>query len=383
MLDRLCLTDHAARSTIIYPAYYIFLFPAKWRIYQREATINQGMGVDLGDLLTRKKIEIKDLSGKWVAVDAFNTLYQFLSIIRQKDGTPLMDSQGRVTSHLSGLLYRTTNLIEAGVKVAFVFDGDPPDFKAETLKERAEVRDRAADAWEEARAAGEDGFKYAQAASRINAEILQDGRRLIEAMGLPVIQAPSEGEAQAAHMAEKGDVDFAASQDYDSLLFGAPKVVRNLAITGKRKLPRKNIYVDVEPEVIDLVEGLANLGITRKQLVEIGIMCGTDYNSGLTRVGPKTALKLIREKGDLEAVLAEQEEKEPAETIENYASIREFFLHPIVTDDYSIKMKRPRVDEIVSFLVEERDFDSERVEKTANRLAEVYRRGQSTLDRWF
>ncbi|RQW80169.1 MAG: flap endonuclease-1 [Methanothrix sp.] len=341
------------------------------------------MGVDLGELLARKKIEIKDLSGKWIAVDAFNTLYQFLSIIRQKDGTPLMDSQGRVTSHLSGLLYRTTNLIEAGVKVAFVFDGDPPDFKAETLKERSEIREKASEAWEEARAAGEDGFKYAQAASRINAEILQDGRRLIEAMGLPVIQAPSEGEAQAAHMAAKGDVDLAASQDYDSLLFGAPKVVRNLAITGKRKLPRKNIYVDVEPEVIDLVEGLANLGITRKQLVEIGIMCGTDYNSGLTRVGPKTALKLIREKGDLEAVLAEQEEKESAEKIENYAAIREFFLHPDVTNDYSIKMKKPSLDEIVSFLVEERDFDQERVERTANRLAEVYKRGQSTLDHWF
>ena len=159
------------------------------------------MGVDLGDLLQRKKIEIKDLSGRWVAIDAFNTLYQFLSIIRQKDGTPLMDSQGRVTSHLSGLLYRTTNLIEAGVKVAFIFDGEPPSFKAETLAQRSEVRDKAAAAWEEAKAAGQDGFKYAQAASRINSEILEDGRRLILAMGLPVIQAPSEGEAQAAHMA--------------------------------------------------------------------------------------------------------------------------------------------------------------------------------------
>ena len=207
------------------------------------------MGVDLGDLLQRKKIEIKDLSGRWVAIDAFNTLYQFLSIIRQKDGTPLMDSQGRVTSHLSGLLYRTTNLIEAGVKVAFVFDGAAPSFKAETLAERSEVREKAAVAWEEARASGEDGFKYAQASSRINSEILQDGRRLIQAMGLPVIQAPSEGEAQAAHMAARGDVDVVGSQDYDSLLFGAPKVVRNLAITGKRKLPKKNIYIDVEPEI--------------------------------------------------------------------------------------------------------------------------------------
>ncbi len=332
----------------------------------------------MGDLLHRKKIEIKDLSGRWVAIDAFNTLYQFLSIIRQKDGTPLMDSQGRVTSHLSGLLYRTTNLIEAGVKVAFIFDGKPPTFKAETLAQRSEAREKAASAWEEAKAAGQDGFKYAQAASRINSEILEDGRRLISAMGLPVIQAPSEGEAQAASMCARGDVELVGSQDYDSLLFGAPQVVRNLAITGKRKLPKKNIYVDVEPEIINLEEGLARLGISRKQLVEIGIMCGTDYNAGLTRVGPKTALKLIREKRDLESILAEQEEM-----IESFAQIREFFLHPDVTDDYEIKMKKPCVDEIVSFLVSERDFDQERVEKTALRLEEVYRRGQSTLDRWF
>ncbi len=337
----------------------------------------QDMGVDLGDLLQRKKIKIEDLSGRWVAVDAFNTLYQFLSIIRQKNGTPLMDSTGRVTSHLSGLLYRTTNLIEAGVKVVFVFDGEPPSFKEETLQERAQVREKAAVAWEEARAAGEDGFKYAQAASRVNSEILEDAQRLIMAMGLPVVSAPSEGEAQAAHMAARGDVQLVGSQDYDALLFGAPRVVRNLAITGKRKLPKKNIYVDVEPETIDLEEGLAALGISRKQLVEVGIMCGTDYSPGLSRVGPKTALKLIREKGDLESILALQEEK-----IENFEEIREFFLHPDVTDDYAIKMTRPHVDQIVSFLVEERDFDGGRVEKTAHRLEEVYRSGQSTLDRW-
>lgn len=336
------------------------------------------MGVDLGELLERKKIEIQDLSGSWVAIDAFNTLYQFLSIIRQRDGTPLMDRQGRVTSHLSGLLYRTTNLIEAGIKVAFVFDGEAPTFKADTLAERSENRDKAASAWEEARAAGEDGFKYAQAASRINSEILEDGRRLILAMGLPVIQAPSEGEAQAAYMAARGDVDYAGSQDYDSLLFGAPLVVRNLAITGKRKLPKKNIYVDVEPEVINLKQGLENLGITHKQLVEIGIMCGTDYNAGLERVGPKTALKLIREKGDLETILSER-----GEELTELKRIRDFFLHPPVTDDYRIALKKPRTDEIISFLVEERDFDPERVEKTAKRLEEVYRIGQSTLDHWF
>ncbi|MRR36871.1 flap endonuclease-1 [bacterium] len=336
------------------------------------------MGVDLGDLLERKRIEIKDLSGRWVAVDAFNTLYQFLSIIRQKDGTPLMDSQGRITSHLSGLLYRTANLLEAGVKLAFVFDGEPPTFKEDTLSERSESRQKAQAAWQEAQAEGREGFKYAQASSRINSDILEDGKRLILSLGLPVINAPSEGEAQAAYMALKGDVDNVASQDYDSLLFGAPQVVRNLAITGKRKLPRKSIYVDVEPEVIRLEQELNRLGISRKQLVEIGIMCGTDYNPGLDRVGPKTALKLIREKGDLESILAASEQK-----IERFEEIRELFLHPSVSDDYEIRMKKPQLEDLVSFLVEERDFDRERVEKTAKKIEEVYRRGQSTLDRWF
>jgi flap endonuclease-1 len=208
--------------------------------------------------------------------------------------------------------------------------------------------------------------------------MLEDSRRLISAMGLPFVDAPSEGEAQAAHMASKGDVQFVGSQDYDALLFGAPRVVRNLAITGKRKLPRKNIYVDVEPEVIDLEEVLNRLDLTRKQLVEIGIMCGTDYNPGLARVGPKTALKLIKDCGNLESVLGSQ-----GETIENFAEIRESFLRPAVTDDYAIKMTRPNVKEIVSFLAGERDFDPERVEKTARRLEEVYKSGQSTLDRWF
>ncbi|NPV61566.1 MAG: flap endonuclease-1 [Methanotrichaceae archaeon] len=336
------------------------------------------MGVDLGDLLGKKSIEISALSGRWVAVDAFNTLYQFLSIIRQKDGTPLMDSSGRVTSHLSGLLYRTTNLMEAGVKVAFVFDGQPPSLKSGTLQERAELREKASDAWEEARARGDDGFKYAQAASRINDEILDDAQRLISAMGLPMVQAPSEGEAQAAYMARRDAVYIVGSQDYDSLLFGAPRVVRNLTITGKRKLPRKNVYVEVEPEIIVLEEELERLHITRDQMVEIGIMCGTDYNSGLSRVGPRTALKLIREFGDLKAVLASRNE-----TIDHFEEIRELFLHPQVTDEFQIKMTRPNAEKIVSFLVEERDFDLERVQKTAGRLEEVYRRGQSTLDRWF
>lgn len=336
------------------------------------------MGVDLGDLLERENIEIKELSGRWIAVDAFNTLYQFLSIIRQQDGTPLKDGSGRTTSHLSGILYRMTNLMEVGAKVAFVFDGEPPHFKRETLNQRAETRSKAEEMWERAKEEGLDGFKYAQAASRLSDEMVADSKRLLEAMGIPVVQAPSEGEAQAAFMAIKGDVDLVGSQDYDALLFGAPKVVRNMAITGKRKLPGKNVYVDVQPEVISLEKGLSRLGIERKQLVEIGIMCGTDYNEGLKRVGPKTALKLITKHGDLESVLVAR-----GETIENAAEIRDLFLDPPVTDDYEIEMKKPSAEKILEFLCDERDFSPERVEKAVKRLEEAMKVGQSTLDKWF
>ncbi len=332
----------------------------------------------MGDLLERESIEIKELSGRWIAVDAFNTLYQFLSIIRQQDGTPLKDGSGRTTSHLSGILYRMTNLMEAGAKVVFVFDGEPPRFKRETLNQRAETRSKAEEMWERAKEEGLDGFKYAQAASRLGDEMVADSKRLLEAMGIPVVQAPSEGEAQAARMAINGDVDLVGSQDYDALLFGAPKVVRNMAITGKRKLPGKNVYVDVQPEVITLERELLRLGIERRQLVEIAIMCGTDYNEGLKRVGPKTALKLIRDHGDLEGVL-----KERGETIENAAEIRDLFLDPPVTDDYEIEMKKPSAEKILSFLCDERDFSQERVEKATKRLEEAMKVGQSTLDKWF
>jgi len=338
------------------------------------------MGVDLGELFRRRRIELKEISGRWIAVDAFNTLYQFLSIIRQQDGTPLMDSSGRVTSHLSGILYRITNLMEAGGKVAFVFDGLPPALKQETLAVRAEVRENAQTKWEEAQAVGEDGFKYAQAASRLNEAIISDSKRLLQAMGVPVIQAPSEGEAQAAYMAMKRGVDFVGSQDYDALLFGAPQVVRNLTITGKRKLPGKRVYVDVDPELISLQKELDNLGINQMQLVDIGILCGTDYHPGLARVGAKTALKLIREHGSLEKVL--QARGEQGALSERFLEIREIFMNPEVTDDYQVKMNRPRTDEIISFLCQERDFSVERVKKATDRLEESYDAGQSTLDRW-
>ncbi len=338
------------------------------------------MGTDIGILLQKRKVELPDLANQVIAIDAFNILHQFLSIIRQRDGSPLVDSGGRVTSHLSGLLYRTASLVEAGIKPIFVFDGTPPELKSQTLDKRREIRESALEKWENAKVEGnlEAAYKYAQASSKVNQEIVEDSKYLLSVMGIPFIQAPCEGEAQAAHMVLKKDADCVATQDYDSFLFGARTVVRNLAVTGKRKLPGKSAYVDVEPEIIELEESLNSLGINREQLIDIAICVGTDYNKGLEKVGPKTALKLIKKHGDIYSLL-----REKGLIIEAVEQIREFFIHPEVTDDYEIKWGKPDSEKLIEFLSEKHDFSVDRVEKAAERLKAASGARQKTLDQWF
>jgi flap endonuclease-1 len=170
------------------------------------------MGVNISDILLREKRSITDFKGKWIAIDAYNTIYQFLSSIRQPDGTPLMDSKERVTSHLTGLLYRTTNLLEAGIKPTFVFDGEPHDLKSDTLDRRRKVKEKAEAAWEEALEEGDlvKARMKAQQTSRLTPDMVDTSKELLGYFGIPCLQAPRDGEAQASYMAERGDVWAAA-----------------------------------------------------------------------------------------------------------------------------------------------------------------------------
>ena len=335
--------------------------------------------------MSKTKVDLKSLSGKSLAIDAYNALYQFLAIIRQPDGTPLKDNTGRITSHLSGLFYRTANLVEMEIKVAYVFDGVPPALKEVEIKRRAKVKKEALIKYERALQEGriEEARTYAQMTSRLKDYMAEDSKRLLTQMGVPWVQAPSEGEAQAAHLAEKGDTNYCASQDYDSLLFGAPTLMRNVTISGRRKLPRKPVYVEVVPEIIELDQLLKELNITREQLIDIGILVGTDFNpEGVKGIGPKTALKLIKQHGSLEKLLPTLKEAEfPAEP----QRIREIFLNPKVTDNYKLTWKEPDVEGVVDFLCRERDFSEERVRKAVKKMTEGLRKakGKVTLETWF
>jgi flap endonuclease-1 len=338
------------------------------------------MGVKLSGIIQAEPKKMRDFNGWTIAIDAYNTLYQFLSIIRQPDGTPLVDRRGRVTSHLSGVLYRTTNLIENGIKPVYVFDGKPDELKNNTIAQRKAVKEKAKEEYEKAIEEGdlEKARMKAQQTSKLTWEMVDETKRLLELMGIPYVQAPSEGEAQASYMSAKGDVNATASQDYDSLLFGAPKLIRNLTITGRRKLPRKRIYVNIEPEIIHTEKNLQFLGITRKQLVDIAILVGTDFNEGIRGIGPKKALKLIQKYGTLENVI-----KNKGYEIPNYERVREIFLNPKVTDDYELKWNGPNADGIKEYLCKERDFSENRVSSAINRLIEARKKaGQTTLDAW-
>lgn len=342
------------------------------------------MGVNLSPIVEARAVELPDLRGTTVAVDAYNTIFQFLSIIRQPDGRPLCDDEGNVTSHLSGLLYRTGNLIENGIEPAFVFDGKPSELKAGTIGERIARREKAAKEYEEALAAGdmEKAFSKAQQTSRMTPEILESSKELLGLMGIPVVQAPSDGEAQAAYMCLKGDVDASASQDFDSLLFGAPKLIRNLTVSGRRKMPGRNVYKTVQPEVIDTGALLAGLGITREQLVDVCILIGTDFNPGVSGVGPKKGLKLIQRHGCLESVI-----DATGYDVPEYEEVRGIFLDGPRSDDYSVKhgaMDREGVLDMMSRYGFSRDRVAAVVNKIeASRKAESDRRKQRSLDSWF
>lgn len=342
------------------------------------------MGVNLSPIVEAREIDLAELRGKSVAIDAYNTIFQFLSIIRQPDGKPLQDSQGRVTSHLSGLLYRTANLIEAGIEPSFVFDGKPNEMKAGTIEERIARREKAMDEYRQALEEGDlkKAFSKAQQTSRITTDIRETSQELLRLMGIPVVQAPSDGEAQGAYMCMKGDVYASASQDFDSILFGAPLLVRNLTISGRRKIPGKSVYKDVKTEIIDSKQMLADLGVTREQLVDVCIMIGTDFNAGVPGIGPKKGLKLIQKHGDLETVMAKTDIDIP-----EYEDVRAIFLNGPRSDEYTVKQGEIDRDGVLDLMIDH-GFSEDRVNTVLNKIeaarkAESNRRKQRSLDQWF
>lgn len=340
------------------------------------------MGIDLKPILTTCPIKSSDLSDKIIAVDAYNTIYQFLATIRGPTGESLTNNKGEITSHLSGLFYRNINFLTENIKLVYIFDGKPHSLKFKEIARRKELKQEAIEKYQEALEEGrlEDAKKYSQGTVILTDKIIEQSKIILKLLGIPVIQAPSEGEATASILTKDGMAYACASQDYDSLLFGAKRLIRNLTISGKRKIPNINKYVNIEPEIIHQSQILESTKLNLEQLVDVGILIGTDFNpGGFPGIGPKTALKLIKENGTLEKIGKIKDDLNDVP----YQQIREIFLNPENIPLNNIEFNNPNYNEIIGFLCDTMDFSRERVESSLERVKKSQEKRSQSLEQWF
>jgi flap endonuclease-1 len=340
------------------------------------------MGLDLKPLVTAQPLKLAELSGKVVAIDAFNAIYQFLATIRGPTGEPLMNGSGEITSHLSGLFYRNVNLLAENIKPVYVFDGKMHTLKTQEIQRRQQVKQQAMQQHSKALEEGrmEDAVKYGKRTSVLTDGMVEECKKLLSSLGIPYVQAPADGEAAAAYLTKSDLAHAAASQDYDSILFGAKRLVRNLTVSGRRKVPNRNVYVDVEPESIEHENVLKETGLTHEQLVDVGILIGTDFNpGGFAGIGPKTALKMIKENGRLENIAKVKDQLQAVP----YQEIRDIFLKPEVPRTDRIDFDIVNREAVLDYLCVQKSFSTDRVAGTLDRLQKAQDSRSQSLEKWF
>lgn len=328
------------------------------------------MGVQISDIIPRKEIELKDLKGKTIAIDAFNALYQFLTSVRQADGTPLMDSKGRITSHLSGLFYRNINLLQEGIKPVYVFDGTPPELKQKEIEKRIEAKEIARQKFEEAKEKGEEDEmrKYSAQTVKLTSEIIEESKELLKAMGIPVIQAESEGEAEASLLCKAGLVWAAASQDYDAVLYGTPRLLRNLTLSRKRKTS-SGLLVDTKIELVEYQNVLDQLQLDSEQLICIAILVGTDYNpGGVKGIGQKRALEIVSKNKYPIKIFEYIQNSEKYSLDFDWQAVFKQFKDFRAKHTEKIKFEKADKQKIIEILVNKHEFTQDRIDSALEKM---------------
>ncbi|VVB70991.1 Flap endonuclease 1 [uncultured archaeon] len=174
------------------------------------------MGVSgLGELFEKQELKLEELNGKTLAIDAYNSIYQFLTTIRDYQGNLLQNSKGQVTSHLIGLFYRNSTLTKLGIKPVYVFDGRPSELKKKTLQTRGLAKKQAEIKLQEALKKGDflEVKKQSDRTAIIDEDVISSSKKLLELSGIPFIQALEEGESQCAYLEKNKLVDGVRTQD--------------------------------------------------------------------------------------------------------------------------------------------------------------------------
>ena len=319
---------------------------------------------DLRDLAVIEEVPFAELSGV-VAVDAHNWLYRYLTTtVKFTDSRAYTTAAGEEVANLIGVVQGLPKFFEHDLTPVFVFDGAVTDLKSDEVERRRAQRERYEEDLEEARETGDEVAiaRLDSRTQRLTDTIVETTRGLLDRLDVPVVDAPAEGEAQAAHMARHGGADYAGSEDYDTLLFGAPLTLRQLTSSG-------------DPELMDFEATLADLKLTWEQLVDVAMLCGTDFNEGISGVGPKTAVDLLHEHGDLWAVFEAE-----GYHVEGADRIRDLFLDPAVTDVEVDTGVDPDLDAARRYVTETWEVDAGEVERGFERIEDAL--VQTGLDRW-
>ena len=320
---------------------------------------------DLRDLAALRDISFADIEGSVVAVDAHNWLYRYLTTtVKWTTDDKYTTADGTEVANLIGVVQGLPKFFEHDLIPVMVFDGAVTDLKADEVADRRAKREQAAERRDAAEARGDaiEAARLAARTQRLTDTIQETTRELLWRLDVPIVEAPAEGEAQCAHMAATGAVDHAGSEDYDTLLFGAPTTLRQLTSKG-------------DPELMELAATLETLGVDRQGLIDIAMLCGTDFNDGVHGIGPKTAVSAVVEHGDLWGVLDARDE-----TIPNAEAVRELFMNPPATDVEIDTTVNPDVESARAYVVDEWGVAPEEVERGFERITES--QVQTGLDRW-
>jgi flap endonuclease-1 len=319
----------------------------------------------LRDIAVIEEIPYADVEGV-IAVDAHNWLYRYLTTtVKWTASEKYTTADGTEVANLIGIVQGVSRFFEEDVTPVMVFDGGPSQLKADEIESRREQRETYEEQLETAREEG-DQVAIAQLESRtqrLTPTIQETSRELLELLGVPVVEAPAEGEAQAAHIVWRGDADYVGSEDYDALLFGSPLTLRQLTSKG-------------DPELMDLEATLEHHELTLEQLIDAAILIGTDFNEGVSGIGPKTAISEITEHGDLWSVLEAR-----GDTVEYGDRVRQLFRDPDVTDDYAFETSiEPDVEAAHAYVTDEWGVAADEVARSFERIEE--HSTQTGLDRW-
>ena len=319
---------------------------------------------DLRELAAIESVPFDDLSGV-VAVDAHNWLYRYLTTtVRFTADSVYTTAAGEEVANLIGIAQGVPTFFEHGLTPVFVFDGGVTELKSDEVEKRRERRERAEQRKAEAEAAGDtaEAARLEAQTQRLTETIQRTSRELLDLLDVPVVEAPAEGEAQCAYMNRVGDADYAGTEDYDALLFGGPRTLRQLTASG-------------DPELMDLQATLDRHDLTQEQLIDVGILCGTDFNEGISGIGPATAVKRIHEHGDIFGVL----EAEGA-TMPTADRVRTLFRDPPVTDEYELDTDVQPDTDAASAYVADWEIPADEVATGFDRLDSALT--QTGLDEW-